>query len=291
MSKNTKTINTLTPEQKAYLPVFREEWRARCTTTGPCDRKTIEKEALALYQKCGLKKPKKIYWEPSPLAGARKAKEILDGTSTMETVAGLACHGAFEGYWVAQYTFGAHIGATVDDRIEQLQALCDTGWWWPMDEAIVFTERPDVLLYDEQHRLHCDDGPAVLYQDGFSLYAVHGVIVTEAIVRGTFSVDDVRNEHNAERRRIMAEKMGYEAYIKAIGAKVIHHDELTVRRGGRRTIKRALFEDDLGNKILHAPDGSTPRRYFMPVASRSKTCAQAHFSISGFLDSDCVAQG
>lgn len=48
------------------------------------------------------------------------------------------------------------------------------GWWWPFERAVILTERPIKLSRDDAGCLHCDDGPALVYPDGFSLYAWHG---------------------------------------------------------------------------------------------------------------------
>jgi hypothetical protein len=37
---------------------------------------------------------------------------------------------------------------------------------------------------DEQGRLHCEDGPAILFNDGFALYARHGVMTERLAARG-----------------------------------------------------------------------------------------------------------
>ena len=65
------------------------------------------------------------------------------------------------------------IGVAVD--VEGLSLVArNAGWWWPMRDAAVLTDRPDTLLRDTQGRLHCTTGPALRYRDGWSIYAIHG---------------------------------------------------------------------------------------------------------------------
>jgi len=54
-----KRIESLTPEQAAHLPVFREEWRAHGLSTAPVDRPTAEAGIRALYASIG--------WTPPPI--------------------------------------------------------------------------------------------------------------------------------------------------------------------------------------------------------------------------------
>lgn len=65
------------------------------------------------------------------------------------------------------------IGVTVD--VDGLSLVArNAGWWWPMRDAVILTDRPDTLHRDPQGRLHCTTGPALRYRDGWSIYAIHG---------------------------------------------------------------------------------------------------------------------
>jgi hypothetical protein len=56
------------------------------------------------------------------------------------------------------------------------------GWWWPREDVCVVAERP-VALHTEiwgdegEVRLHCANGPAVRYADGWDVYAWHDDLV------------------------------------------------------------------------------------------------------------------
>ena len=57
------------------------------------------------------------------------------------------------------------IGVTID--VEGLSLVArNAGWWWPMRDAVILTDRPDTLLRDTKGRLHCTTGPALRYRDG-----------------------------------------------------------------------------------------------------------------------------
>ena len=73
------------------------------------------------------------------------------------------------------------IGVTGID-VDGLSAVArNAGWWWPMREAVILTDRPDTLHRDPQGRLHCTTGPALRYRDGWSIYAIHGERVPDHI--------------------------------------------------------------------------------------------------------------
>jgi hypothetical protein len=66
-------------------------------------------------------------------------------------------------------------------------------------------------LLDEQGRLHCEDGPAVLFHDGFSLYAWHGVwlLGKEWIITDPerITAETIENENHPEVKRAMIERL------------------------------------------------------------------------------------
>jgi len=74
--------------------------------------------------------------------------------------------------------------------------------------------RPEYIKRDEQNRLHCEDGPAVRWKDGYANYFWHGVSVTEKLIETPESItkDNLEKEDNAEVRRAMMEKLGDRFY-------------------------------------------------------------------------------
>ena len=51
------------------------------------------------------------------------------------------------------------------------------GWWWPLRDVAVLTERPTELHRDADGRLHADTGTAIVYPDGWRLHRHHGARV------------------------------------------------------------------------------------------------------------------
>ena len=157
-------------------------------------------------------------------------------------------------------------------------------WWWPHKEFCICTERPKAI-HRRDGRLHCDDGMAMEFRDGWGLWCIDGVLLPEKlgpiIVRcpDKLTLQCIEKETNEEVRRVMIERFGWLRYLRESRATVIDRRtndidatrevlcETRVSRGSRRIL------------VCHCP--STGRVYAMGVDQRISTCAQAQEWMNG----------
>jgi hypothetical protein len=157
----------------------------------------------------------------------------------------------------------------------------ECGWWAPYKGAAIFQHRHSELHRDDRGRLHNEKGMAARYRDGWGVWAIHGVRLSERIVMQpeTLTLAEIKAEENAEVRRVMRERFGEGRYLRETGAKLIHADYETARKGAA---PRALLLDDEGQRWLVGTDGSTGRTYHMRAPSDATTCREAHNALCGF---------
>lgn len=195
--------------------------------------------------------------------------------------------GQQEAWWQAFYRFPEqHLGVKYDaERSRQLRLWEDLsrscGWWWPYRGLAVMTERPVALHMEpvspgaRELRLHCETGPALLYRDGWAVHAVHGVRVPAQVVESpkTLTVAQIRDETNAEVRRVMLERFGAEDYMRLSGATKVGTDDWG-------TLWRAPLpgdEDLVMVEVLNStaePDG-TFKTYWLRVPPATKSAREA----------------
>ncbi|MFD3970037.1 DUF6745 domain-containing protein [Streptomyces cyaneofuscatus] len=165
--------------------------------------------------------------------------------------------------------------AAFDGRGDRLTGLAEVarnaGWWWPYERAVVISERPDVLHRDEAGRLDHGAGPALAYGDGFALYAWRGMPVPAAFLAELASLTPqrIREEENAELRRVMLEYYGYDRYLTESGAEPVHRDET----GLLWRIALEGDEDVVMVEVVNStpePDG-THRTYWLRVPPTTRT--------------------
>ena len=66
------------------------------------------------------------------------------------------------------------------------------------------------------------------FRDGWKIWAYHGVTVPEKLIKApeTLTIEDIRKEQNAEVRRVMIERMGWERFCSQAKMHVVHRDTL-----------------------------------------------------------------
>jgi hypothetical protein len=134
------------------------------------------------------------------------------------------------------------------------------------------------LAWDDEARLHCTDGPAVAWSDGFALWSIEGVPVDEQIVLHpeTQTIKQINQEQNEEVRRIRIDRFGWLRYLEESGSTVIDC--------GRNDIEQTyeiLAETPVGQRLItHCP--STGRRYSLGLpGDRVKTREEAQARLWG----------
>ena len=169
------------------------------------------------------------------------------------------------------------------DRSEQNESSPISRMW------SLFMEKPD------SHRLHCADGPAIAFEDGWGVYAIHGVRIPfkqRHIVERpeTITVEEIETEQNAEIRRVLIDRYGPARYVADSGARVVCElgadNPMVGLRTARLLRKRvpgheSIVYADLLNSTPE-PDG-TVKRYMLrvdPNAYGGKASRNLHAAVA-----------
>jgi len=280
-------IEFLTEEQMAREEEFFQKWIQIGLCCDPANRTLAEAAIRDAYATDNLPPPKVISWHQSPLAALTAVRKIDKEASWSSSA-----YGQHDASWLSFYDFmGQVVGLT--EEVKELDALIrlaqTCGWVWFYDQEAFACERTSMLKLDDQGNLHCEDGPACEYPDGFSLFAYHGTLVPDWVIlhHDQITLKKIKAEENAEVRRVMREIYGEGRYLEDIGAKLIDADVEGAIVG---SAPRALQEDDEGRRFVVWTDGSTGRVYHNEVPPNTKTCAEAHRALCGFDESRIVSK-
>jgi len=147
---------------------------------------------------------------------------------------------------------------------------CVSGYWCGKTVALL-VRRPTLLTFDDEGRLHNATGPSVTFQDGWAIYAWHGVCVPERFITAPDELnrDDFFSAENVEARRLIQERMGTR-FVEEVGGRFID--------GG---LQGVLYEVELPEdpervaRYVQVADPSTGREYFLRVPPSIQTAAEA----------------
>jgi len=185
-------------------------------------------------------------------------------------------------YWIAYYRFALDIGITVPeevsnnlDIIKRISSQCE--WWWPFENIVIVSEKPTMVKWDGENRLHNETGPAVEYADGYSLYSWRGIAIPENwIADGPPESKDIMRIENIEQRRIACEMRGWHNILPDIGAVLI--DKHKNPQVGE------LWEADLPDNGLERflkVECGTGRTFAIPVGMEYNTAREANAGTYG----------
>ena len=197
---------------------------------------------------------------------------------------GDSVYGAHDAGWLAFYRFFRDECGLSEKtaRLEGLWELCQSaGWALPHEHICWVSERHSVLRRNDSGRLHCEDGPALAYPDGWELWVVHGVAVDEQIVMRpeTQTLEQIEADDNAESKRVRIERFGWPRYLRESGASVV-----AGRHNERDAQDEQLYVLRDGGKRFVCVDPSTGRKYALGVPKEITSCEQAQLWMSHGLD-------
>jgi internalin A len=107
----------------------------------------------------------------------------------------------------------------VVESMKQLLAEC--GWIFMFHNVCYVCSRPTKLSLDSEYRLHAEGESAIAFADGYSLYCHHGVILPEKygqIHSDLWQAQWLLEERNAELKRILIQKIGYDRICQQLQA-------------------------------------------------------------------------
>ena len=240
-------ITKITKAQVDRFPEWTQKYIELGLSTEPADFEAATAAALKAYALCNLDKPMVVLRLGSPYAATlggciawamlremQKPKVWSQVGSQVRSQVGYGMNndrgGAFWASWIAYVAFIRDVLGWDDpvlDRFtidEQLAHSC--GWVWWHENVLSISDRPNVIHRDDQGRLHCADGPAIAYRDGWAIHALHGVVVPADIIEQPASITIARitAEENSEVRRIMIDRYGADRYLLDSGASIAHRD-------------------------------------------------------------------
>jgi hypothetical protein len=187
--------------------------------------------------------------------------------------------GQMDAYWVAYYLFPYEkIRPIYNDKdMEKLLLWADLArscsWWYSYENICFVCDRPEVIKKDDEGRLHCENGPALSFIDGYSVYTWHGTNIPGEWISNpdSLTAEKAITWNNIEQRRCACEILGW--------AKILDHlNAVTINEHPDKEIGKLLEVDlpDSGRERFLLVRCGTGRDFAIPVPPEMETAHQAN---------------
>ena len=316
-----ETIDSMPDEKWAILKEYRTKYRALATSTETANKELAEEGAAKAYKMIEEPMPP-VVWTSSPFVGMLMAalveqdpdgelrkifgpyekftKEIYDAASEEDQrklrtasrpMLERAAHGQQDLYWLAHWDFVLkHLPVTYDGpSIEgHLQVAENAGWWWMLSDVCIMSDRPCVILADENDNGHAEHGPYWAYRDDFKMYAWHGQRIPAEWIEDKENIDPslALTHPNIEQRRCLAEILGWHTVIEQLNPKIIDKDP-DPQIG---TLVEVDLPDHGPCKFLRVLEESTGREFALYAAHEANTALEAQ-ALAHQIDVDLIKGG
>jgi hypothetical protein len=187
-------------------------------------------------------------------------------------------YGSINDYnWVSFFDFFTQIGVINHKDFNEFRSLLQCGIYdtIQLKGFCIVSDLPSKISRSPQNRLHCEDGPAIQFKDGYSQYYWNGVSVPAFWIsdKSLITKDVIKKETNAERRRCLREILGATKYFSLLGG-VVEIDRDTDDQGNEMVLYRSKTKDDIISKhiqYLQVVCPSTKREYILYPPNQSST--------------------
>lgn len=254
-------IKSLTQEQTDSMQSYVDKYIAIGLST---DRINFEKAKEVITNFVGDVSAYKFVFVKSPMQIPKNAKIIT--------------YGAHDVHWVAYYTFFNDWFGICPDIVQMDDIVKYCSWVLYDDDTIYISDAPTSIKMDEQGRTHNENGPAIEYPDGFSVYSWHGNRVPKAWIMNPESLgaDELLKHENVELRRVACEIVGWAKVLESLSYVVLDED-------GDPEIGSLLEVDipEIGKEKFLKVQCGTNRTFAIPVPPEAKTALEAQAALFG----------
>lgn len=234
-------LSSLTSEQKKRLGEIKTEYVNKALTFQEIDDK-ITRRVVDFVYALGKREPPRIFKVSSPYA-AQKLANKLKGTKNKFYVFGSFLGIGYQS-WYSYYDTFVEFGILPKEKFEKyhrLKEVVDSGIFLTIEfqYAVIVCEKP-IFCKKNDKGMHCIDGPAIKWRDGYEQYLVNGRRIeknwAKKCISGALTQAEFLKETNDEKRSAAYLCLGEEKMMKLLGAELVDEISITHDNGETETI-------------------------------------------------------
>jgi len=270
-------IEKLTKEQEALCPVYVKKWVEIGFSTEQASDEEMINAMKKVYQCGGVNPPEKIFVVDSPfecLVGAYIYKNNLKFKNLKSKIEAIKeqikkkklsldlikkessnfVYGQHEASWLAFYDFFRMFNIPGLEKLDGLNEMAKYCNWGLCYDTVCFVSRkPESIKRNIRGQLHCENGPALRYKDGFAIWRLNGITIPKKwILTPPEEMDpiEILKEENVEVREELIKKIGMNNFYEKTGAKEIDTWDIVIED---KHLHYSLIMLNLGTEIGEIP--------------------------------------
>ena len=281
-------IDKLTELQEKQLVTHHAEWLDHGLSIKRADFDAAEEVITRFYEYVDKPAPR-FHRMASPEACFLEIKKHSNNISVSDHLA-KSFFGQQESYWISYYDFIEKIGVKYNPKDSALLSDWATlsksiNWWTPYDDDCYMSDRPIHIAFDNENRLHNENGLAIEYSDGWGICMWHGTRVPRSWIKDKKSLTPqiALTWANVEQRRSACEILGWIKIVDELNGTVINSDD-------DPEIGQLIEVNipEIGSERFLVVRCGTGRTFALPVPPTMTTALEANawtygFSMSEFL--------
>jgi len=147
----------------------------------------------------------------------------------------------------------------------------NTGYYLAFEKVVIASDKPKEIHFNEERQLHSIAGPALLYRDGYGVYALDGIRLTPEIfenIKSKKSAQDIMFISNVEQRLVAIKYFGIENMLSELKSQTCD------KKGDEYELLSVEIEGSR-EKLLKMKNPSEPKDHYEFVAPEIETVNQA----------------
>ena len=227
------------------MPAIAEKWINIFNNNATWNDEKVIEGVKWCYEASKLSPPREVVICDSPADCQIKANHAL-GRTIIEHIEPSSYLSYSDCGWVSFHDFFDQIGVSEDEDFRKFRDLMENGVYYSIlfDEMAFVSKPPVAVLKNEDDALHCVDGPALYFSDGYGMYSVNGREVEDELIEDGFTFEDFQNEENEDIRAcmitIIKEREGDAGLLKFLGAEMV--DEKTITHNDKHSETHRLYK-------------------------------------------------
>lgn len=164
-------------------------------------------------------------------------------------------YGNYDASYFSFYDYMNEVfGFDFGEKWDWYKSTSQISLFYPLENICIISRKPIEININKKGQLHADGKPALLYKDGFAVWALNGIRVTKELAEipaGLLSLDMFKKEQNADVKTEFIRKYGIDRMID-LGKTVDSHEKYDNRFWDESEYKLIDMANIFGN-IEYAP--------------------------------------